>query len=787
MKSSMGKNQPLSTASRLQKLRAMSAHELMTRVRYEAYCRVERSRHARGLLAAHDGLRRHLLPHLRAARDWNRALVDARRTNNRRFFPGATNLAFMRRLFSERFRQEQDAARVQAIDALNHRFSFFGETFEYPQAIDWHADPVTRAQWPIAYHRDVPVNGGDVGFGDVKHVWELGRHQFLIDLAKAWALEREPIYSAKTRAIVADWRKANPLGTGVAWSCALEPAFRSWSWLWAYFLTQDDDSSDCASNLEWLAGFHDHGWFLYRHLEYYTSPFNHLAGEACALYALGVLFPEFAEAAKWRAHGREVLESTLTYQFYADGGSVEQSTFYHHATTGFYLLAALLGRMNGEEFSREVWRAIECGIEFSMVLQQPDGTTPRIGGADDGKPIRLEHLALWDFRPYQAAGAVLFGRGDFKAAAGRFFEDAAWLLGPDGAARFDAVESTVPQPVSRRLDASGYIVIRTGWGRNSDYLCFDCGEQAGGLRRDAVPSAAHGHADCLSIVLWRRGQPVLVDAGFYCYNGPKAWQDHFRETAAHNTVRIDGRDQAVHINKMAWSHTYSAVIEATKLQQASPWAVGSHDGYRLLPDGGVVHKRGCWVRENGYVVICDQLSGAGIHDVEITFQFAPGELRCSDEAAHFNGVADLHWFAPAPLRAFVSTGGAEPGGGWIAPSLGIKQAAPRLVLQATARLPLTIVTIVADVSANVLDVHEVELGGAQLLSVRGRTWTDLLQIGGERRPSSPFHTDALVAAWQAVDTWIVADGYVAGTYQHPVERVRRDELMPADQFAGTRP
>ena len=129
--------------------------------------------------------------------------------------------------------------------------------------------------------------------------------------------------------------------------------------------------------MQWLEGFYDHGWFIHRHLEHYTSPFNHLAGEACALYCLGVLFPEFHEApqvAGARSPGARI--RSLDKQFHADGGSVEQSTFYHHATTGFYLLAALLGRANGEEFSGSVWSAVERAIEFSALMQQPDGTTP---------------------------------------------------------------------------------------------------------------------------------------------------------------------------------------------------------------------------------------------------------------------------------------------------------------------------------------------------------------------------------------------------------------------------
>ena len=87
-----------------------------------------------------------------------------------------------------------------------------------------------------------------------------------------------------------------------------------------------------------------------------------------------------------------------------------------------------------------MWSAIERALEFSMHLMQPDGRTPEIGGADDGKPIRMQHLPFWDFRPYQAIGAVLFQRPDFKMVAGRFYEDALWVLGPAGLDAFEALD-----------------------------------------------------------------------------------------------------------------------------------------------------------------------------------------------------------------------------------------------------------------------------------------------------------------------------------------------------------
>src|SRR5690606_36216197 len=102
-----------------------------------------------------------------------------------------------------------------------------------------------------------------------------------------------------------------------------------------------------------------------------------------------------------------------------------------------------------------------------------------------------------------------------------------WMLGAEGLEAFEAVTPAPPAGASKVLPASGYAVFRSGWNLTADYVCFDCGPQAAGLRKDAIPSAAHGHADCLSVIVALGGQRVLVDPGFYCYNGDPAWEVHF--------------------------------------------------------------------------------------------------------------------------------------------------------------------------------------------------------------------------------------------------------------------
>ena len=726
-------------ARRLQKLRAMPAAELAHRVRYKIAVLRERRAYAAGTLAPPDRLRGALRADLQTP-DWQARLLSARVDSASRFLPSIQQREAMRGLFATRYAAEHADMQARAAETRAHRFSFFGQTFKYGQDIPWQDDPVTRKPWPAVYHADVPVHRGDIGCGDVKHVWELSRQQYLVDLGRAVFLDDDRASLDSLQHLVRSWMAGNPYATGVHWSCALEPAFRAFSWVWAYALSWH--ALDEAFHLEWLCGMYDAARFIEAHLEHYSSPYNHLIGEASALYMLGASFPEFADAARWRATARTVLEGRLGEQFYADGGTVEQSTFYHHASVGDYLLAALTARQVGETLSPAVWSAIERGLDFSTALLQPDGRIPEIGGADDGKPIRMEHLPLWDFRPYQALGAVLFDRGDLKFAAGRFHEDALWLLGPAGLEAFDRLPATTPERTAFALPQSGYYVMRTDWTPQADYVVVDCGEQALGMRPDAIPNSMHGHADCLSVLVTLAGHRVLIDSGFYAYNSGGAWEAHFRETAAHNTARVDGRDQALHLGKMAWSHSYRARPEGWHTDATATWLVGAHDGFDRS-DTGVTHRRAVCHRTAGYLVIVDEFVGAGDHDLEVNFQFAPGATLAPDGAAGmaYGDIARLHWTSPLLWNETRTEGGDGPEAGWVAPSLGVRTPAPRLSLRTRSGQERTVlVTVIAPGIASGRPVT-VDSGGEDHLVVTVDDMREVVRVDASartRRPDAPL-------------------------------------------------
>ncbi len=546
------------------KLRHMSGRELGVRLRQRGYQLWERWRHQRDRQPMTDEA---LFARLRLPSGTSTAeglWTYYRNRTSPRFFLDQQPPETLRTLIHEQFPEWVSNTLDLAKAVMQPQFTLLGREVQYEGAIDWHADPISRdppkQPWPQVFYADVPLADAALPHGDVKYVWELNRHQYLIELGKAYWLTGEPAYANAAMALVRQWIEANPYNTGVNWTNALEPAYRVFAWIWTYAWCRDAWRADFLACF--LKSLYQHARYIHAHLEFYTSPYNHLIGEATALFWIGVLFPEFTQSHAWAARGWQILETELEHQFYADGFTVEQASGYHYATLGFYLMAVLLKELNGEPVPERMLSRLEKAIAFSVHLTQPNGFVPRIGDSDDARPMRLSQRPAWDFRECHAVGAVLFERPDFKYAADGYAEEALWLPGVAGYQRFANMIPQAPQTLSKGFSDSGYYLMRTGWDREAHWSCVDCGPQAGGLSEGPVPSAAHGHADALSVLISAYGESMLVDAGPYYYNGDPEWRDYFRQTRAHNTVVVDGQDQAVHHGGMVWSNASVLQCEA---------------------------------------------------------------------------------------------------------------------------------------------------------------------------------------------------------------------------------
>src|SRR4029453_1032997 len=102
-----------------------------------------------------------------------------------------------------------------------------------------------------------------------------------------------------------------------------------------------------------------------------------------------------------------------------------------------------------------------------------------------------------------------------------------------------------------------------------------------------------------------------------------------------------------------------------------------------------------WLRPGGYLIVYDEFLCRDAHDLELNFQFGPGELRLvGDSTATYGDHLQCAWTGPMRLTPQVHHGGSGPHEGWIAPSLGVRVAAPRLTLTGRIGAGSSVMTVI---------------------------------------------------------------------------------------------
>jgi hypothetical protein len=207
----------------------------------------------------------------------------------------------------------------------------------------------------------------------------------------------------------------------------------------------------------------------------------------------------------------------------------------------------------------------------------------------------------------------LFGRGDFKALAGGLREETLWLLGEAGVEEFGRIAAISSSRESAALADSGVYVMCSG--DCGHKIVIDCGPFGAG-------AAGHRHADALSITAAARGRDRLIDSGTFEYVGGGFERDRFRSTRAHNTLIVDGVDQAEPGGPFAWKNLPNVTAEGWITGKAFDLFVGSHDGYLRLPSP-VIHRRFVFSLKSGFCLVRDLAIGAGEHQLDLLWHIAP--------------------------------------------------------------------------------------------------------------------------------------------------------------------
>lgn len=500
----------------------------------------------------------------------------------------------------------------EANEICEHRFRLLGyENLDYEKEIDWHLNRVHDKRAPLDPWFKIPFLDFGV-VGDHKITWELNRHQHLVTLAKARLLSGDEKYIRELIAQWHSWMMANPYPLGINWGSSLEVAFRSLSWIWVdQLLAGTPDWVEFRSEL--LPALAFHGRYIERYLSTYFSPNTHLLGEAVALFFLGTLYPQMPRASRWKDSGWNIVLHEAGRQVRPDGIYFEQSLHYHVYALDFFLHARLLASRNQAEIPPAYDAVLERMLAVVAALAQ--GGPPEGFGDDDGGRLfnpRRNHTE--QTTDPLAIGALLYSR-DFAAA--QLTEEAVWLFGNSAVEKLPIPSSKTPTcATASAAFADGGLYVLTDAHPYPQAIVVDAGPQG-------VGRSGHGHADALSVRLTMDGSRWLVDSGSGVYiSKDRADRDTFRGTGAHNTLRIDGVDQAVPNEPFSWTQIPSPQAEEWIVGKTFTYFVGSHDGYARLADP-VVHRRYVLKIAGGPCLVRDVEVGRAEHELELRWHFAP--------------------------------------------------------------------------------------------------------------------------------------------------------------------
>jgi uncharacterized heparinase superfamily protein len=598
---------------------------------------------------------------------------------------------------------DADETRPDKIEALMHgRFEFNGQTHALPDPIDWLANPSTDVEWHILLHK----------------------FYYAVGLGLEYERSGHERYAQRWVALIDGWMRAVPPG----FIAADVTGRRVQNWIYSYCLFITHATHAAPIGAAWhrllLESLHEQVEFLCEHL---TPKRNHRTLELYAIFLAGVVFPEMRRAAHWREFALRETVANMASDLLPDGVHCELSTDYHHLALKNWLNFRRLAAANDIAVPSAMDAALERALNFSLHVHKPDGVVPSLSDGD-----------ARGFLDLLAQGAELFGRDDmrFVASAG--------------------AQGTPPVQRAAHFADSGYTVLHSGWQADAQYLVFDSGPLGEGN---------HGHFDALNFELAAFGRSLIVDPGRYTYSEAVGedginWRVHFRGTAAHNTVSVDGRQQTRYLPKPIKDAASRHATGSVRHKISGPPAEGSlverfHSQNFDLLHGRVrshecdaLHERCIVFVDRRYWIVSDWLRAPTEHDYRLNFQLgahAHGHtvLSMSDGGLRVRSPGLL--IAQAPREGVRHT----LGDAWVSARYGDKQPAPALRSHARAcNAHFDTLLMPWNEREPVLHVlHELAVDAALPAPVKALRIE--LEADGQRFTDTWFHArDALPRTWR---------------------------------------
>ena len=608
-----------------------------------------------------------------------REAVDHIRSERPKFFIEPSKREILISFIQGEFPQLKDQVIAEADKVCSHIFDLLGsgdismDEFAAQHGgrqacgyLPWYFDFKTGYRWSSKkFYKEIEI---PYGKADIKVPWELSRFQHVSVLGQAYWLTGDEKYVQEFIGQVDNWIDCNPPKFGVNWACTMDVAIRVANWIWGFYFFKDSEALTDEFLIKFLKSLLTHGRHIMANLENKGITTNHYLADLAGLIYLGVTFPEFKEAKRWREFGIQELIKEMGKQVYDDGMDFEASTCYHRLALELFFYPTLLCKLNGVELPDSFIEKLEKMFDFVLYVLKPNGRMPQIGDNDNGRLHILGKRDILDMT-YLLAFAILFlDDPKYKIEEFDFAPDALWLFGPKAYEKWEEMSGrSVEALESRAFPNGGIYVMRR---HKKDYMIISCCPNGQG------GNGGHAHNDKLSIELCADGEDIIADPGTYVYTVNPEWRNKFRSTAYHNTVAVDQEEQ----NRFNASNLFSMKNDATveikewKVADEYDFLDAQHDGYQRLRNL-IIGRQIYFNKVEGYWIIKDIMNGRERHHFDLYFHFALLEIEVDKEfplvVKAKLGAANL---AIIPLEAEGFS--VEISEGWVSYCYGVKKRAP---------------------------------------------------------------------------------------------------------------
>lgn len=477
------------------------------------------------------------------------------------------------------------SAATVAEDAMDCRFTVCGVTHQFPdRRIDWSFNPTYNgySEWP----------------------WQFARMNFLPDLAKHYretgneraAQAFVDIVGGFIDAVPPPPPRTSPYVTK-SWR-TIDTGLRASNWVASYFSFTNSPAMTAEFRFKVLRSLEDH----LRRLEKPMTSNNWRIIELSGIVDITLAFSTVSRAAERRAVAERELADVLVRQLYPDGFHFELSPGYHGILDTLYSGLAMHYRHFGVAPPEFLEKGIELAFELYPHIARPDRFLPCIN--DSGRESIVQRM--------KTAARIFPDRKDYL-----------WFA-------TDGFSGARPDYLSYAFPYSGAVVFRDSWERDAVWGYVDMSPFGYG----------HQHEDKLNFLLFAYGKEMLCEGGNYAYDNSEMRQ-YVLSTRAHNTIRIDGKDQNA---RRSWEwkdemlHQRSDLTFSTTPEKdvaVSDYALGYGEGDDY--ENAVTHRRTVeFVKNRGvpFFRITDRLAAKDrkVHSYEQIWHLETCELDISDGA-----------------------------------------------------------------------------------------------------------------------------------------------------------